>query len=165
MKKIKLIKPLLLLFAVLTFSMCDETGDIQFVVVDEFETNVQVTGLEGQTSYTINTNDVDVSDLLDNANSFVAADVEAVTLQLMNYSRTAIAGNISVKAGTFTLFNQQVALSSTPQTITIPASASNILSMITSGTFSSTITGTASEPIADNNFDIKMTFKIKATVE
>lgn len=165
MKKIKFLKPILLLVAVLLFSNCEENGEIQFIVVDEFETSVSVIGLEGQTSYSINSDNVNISDLLDNASAFVEADVESVTLQLMNYSGTAIAGNISVTAGQLPLFNQPVALSTTPQTVTIPAAASNILTLVTSGGFSSTITGTASEPIADNDFDIKMTFKIRATVE
>lgn len=165
MKKINFLKPILLLVAVFTFSMCEENGEIQFVVVDDFETTVTVSGLEGQTSYTINSNNVNTSDLLDNASSFVAADVESVTLQLVDYSGGSISGAISVSAGQIPLFNQPVALSSTPQTVSIDPSAGGILTLVTSGGFPVTITGTASEPIADNDFDIKMSFKIKATVQ
>lgn len=165
MKKINLLKPLLLLFAVFTFSMCEEAGDIQFVIADDFDTTVAINGLKGETSYAFNTNDIDVNDLLENASEFLTADVESVTLALENYSGAAISGNISVMAGPIPLLSENVALSSTPVAVEIPANASNILSILSSGLFTATISGATSAPIADDNFNIKMTFRIKATVE
>ncbi|WP_439127618.1 hypothetical protein [Polaribacter sp.] len=165
MKKIKLIKPLLLLFAVFTFSMCDETGDIQFEVKNSFETTATVAGLEGQSTFTIDST-ADISDLLDNATTFVDANIESVILQLEDYSGSDFAGNISIAVGPVPFLNQSVSLSSTPtDPIIIPENAARILYIISSGSFPFTITGSTTNPIEDNNFKIKMTFKIKAIVE
>ena len=45
MKKVNLMKTVILLFAVLAFSNCEENGAIQFVVVDEFSTSVNIKGI------------------------------------------------------------------------------------------------------------------------
>lgn len=164
MKKIKLKQSILLLFTVFTFSMCEENGPIQFIIVDEFPTSVSVLGLEGQSSISINSSS-DISDLLDNASSFVEADVESVTLALENYSGTSINGTIQVLASSMSLLNESLTLSTTPTTVAIPANASNILTLITSGSFPITLKGNLTSPLADNDFSIKLTFKVKAKVE
>lgn len=161
MKKMKLMKVAILFLTILAFSNCEEDGAIQFIVVDDFGTSVSVKGLEGKTAFTISSS-TNVSDLLDNANTFVAADVESVTLELVDYSGTSINGTISVSPG---LATTPASLSSTPITIPIPANSSAILSLISSGNFPVTIVGNATAPIEDNDFSIKMTFRIKATVE
>ena len=45
MKKFKLMKTVMLLFAILALSSCEEDGPIQFIVVDEFETDAKIVNL------------------------------------------------------------------------------------------------------------------------
>lgn len=166
MKKIKQLKPILLLVAVLTFSMCEENGPIQFAVADDFETTVDVEGLIGLKDFTIESSDIDVSDLLDNADNFVDADVESVTLTLLEYSGESITGDFAVfLAGKELLNVVGQTLSATPLVISIPVASKDILSLISSGKFSSKMTGSAEEAITDENFKLNLKFKIKATVE
>ena len=164
MKKMNLLKSILVLFVAFTFSMCEESGEIQFVVEDDFPNEIAVNGLEGETSYTIS-DSADISELLDGAAKFVEADIKTVTLQLKDYSGSAINGNVRVKTGSLTLFDQAVNLTSTPTVITVPENASDILSAINSGTIAISLEGEASAPIEDNSFIIIVTVKVRGTVE
>ena len=75
MKKIKLLKAAVLLFTIFAFINCEDNGEIQFIVVDEFESNATVSGLMGLSTIDVDQS-MDVSDLLDNADAFIEADVE-----------------------------------------------------------------------------------------
>lgn len=163
MKKIKLI---LLLLVAITFSNCEEDGQIQFIIVDEFETNANVSGFQGLSSFTIN--DVtDLSDLLDNASEFVEADVESVIVTLNDYNGASIAGGFNLSIGGSPIFSESLALvNGIPSSaIEIPAVSSDILTSITSGQVQFNFSGTTVSPIADNNFTLNLKFKIKATVQ
>lgn len=165
MKKINFIKSVILLFAVFTFSNCEENGDVQFIIIDDFPASVNLTGLVAQSSFTTN-GSADISDLIEGASSYIEADVESVTIELDdNYSGTSIVGTITVSAGSFTLLNQSLTLTKDPIVVDIPANASNILSVITSGTMPVTVTGNATTLLGDDDFNINLSFKIKAKVE
>lgn len=164
MKKINFTKTLILLLTVFAFSMCEENGPIQFLLVDEFSTSVPVRGLQGQSSLSLSSS-TDISQLLDNASSFLEADVESVFIEIENYSDNSINGNIEVLAGSISLLNETLTLSSSPKEVKIPSSASNILSIISSSQFPVKLNGSLSTPIADNDFSIKLTFKVRAKVQ
>lgn len=163
----KLFKAVLLLFTVFTLSNCEEDGEIQFIVVDDFETNATVSGLSGLSSIEINQS-MDVSDLLDNASEFVEADVESVIITLQNYSDSSIEGTFNLAIGGAPLINQILVLTTGVATdpIAIPANAQSILSSITSGNdVQVNLTGTTTAPIADDSFTLNLKFKIKAKVQ
>ena len=167
MKKIKLIKTvLLLLFVAFAFSNCEEDGAIQFVVVDDFETNASVSGLEGLSSIDI-TRDINISDLLDNVSTFVEADVESVIITLNDYDGDSIEGNFSCSIGGISLFNQALELipGTATNPIAIPSSVSSILSSIESGNVQVQLTGSTNSPIADDDFSLNLKIKVKAKVE
>jgi hypothetical protein len=164
MKNLKLMKIVVMLFAVFAFSNCEDGDPVQFIVVDEFPTPISVDGLQGQTAYSV-TNTADISSLLDNAASFVAADIEKVSLVLSEYDGGSIEGTIKITVGDQVLFNESKTLSSTAVTLDIPANASDILNDINSGTMSITMEGTTIEPIADNAFIITVTPTVRGTVE
>lgn len=171
MKKIKVLKPALLLFTVLTFSMCKESEPTQFEVVKDFETSVVIQGLNGQSSYSEEIY-INVSDLLNNATNFVTTDIESITIKLEDdYSGPPIKGTIKVSIGSNSLFNKKLTLSSIPTNpIEISSDVSDIFSAISSGDSPSlpvTITIDSESPIEDedNNFSVKFTFEIKAIVE
>jgi hypothetical protein len=163
MKNLKLMKIVVVLFAVFAFSNCEESGDpVQFVVVDEIPTSIAVTGLEGKSAYSV-TNTADISSLLDNAAVFVEAKIETVSLKLSEYNGTSIEGNIKITVGGNVIFNESKTLSSTAVTLTIPESASDILSDINSGTVTLSMEGSTTEPISDNDFVIIVTPTVRAT--
>lgn len=165
MKKINLNKTVILLFAVFALSNCEENGPIQFIVIDDFSTTIPIKGLAGESSYSIESS-TNISELLDNADTFVEADVESVTLELMDdFSGNSIDGNLSVSAGLIPFLNEDLSLTKSPSLIIIPDNVSNILTLITSGAFPISITGNTSSPLGDDDFTIKLTFKIKAKVE
>ena len=166
MKKTKLFKTLLILFVAFSFSNCEEDGAIQFAIVDDFETKATVSGLAGLSTIDIDQS-MDVSDLLDNASTFVEADVESVIVTLEDYSGNAIEGTFDLKIGSSQLFNQTLVLTANQPTapIEIPANSSDILSSITSGIVQVDLSGSTTNPIADNNFTLNLKFKIKAVVE
>jgi hypothetical protein len=166
MKKNKLIKTVLLLFVAFVFSNCEEDGAIQFVIVDDFETNASVSGLEGFSSIDI-TRDINISDLLDNVSTFVEADVESVVITLNDYDGDSIEGNFSCSVGGISLFNQAIELIPGVATnpIAIPSSVSSILSSITSGIVQVQLTGSTNSPIADDDFSLNLKIKVKAKVE
>lgn len=167
MKKPKFLKLTVLLFAILFLSNCEEEGQIQFAVVDEFETNAIVSGLQGLTTFTI-TNSTDISDLLDGVDRFIDADVEKVTLTLVNGTHSAgtFGGTFTVKANGSEIISFAGQLNEgVPVEVDVPANASDILSIIQGGNFPFEFNGTVINPIADDNFTINLKFKIKATVE
>lgn len=166
MKKIKIIQTLLVLFVAFTFSNCEEDGEIQFIVVDEFETNASVTGFAGVSTFNIN-EETDISDLLDNASEFVEADVESVIVTLNDYNDTSISGTFNLSISGATLFSESLTLTAgvPSASIEIPAASSDILTAITSGVVNFDFSGTADQPIADNDFTLNLKFKIRATVQ
>ncbi|MEN8775436.1 MAG: hypothetical protein ABF263_04770 [Polaribacter sp.] len=166
MKKINTLKSLLLLITVLTFSMCEDSEKIQFVVKDSFDNiePIEVKGLKGQTSYTLSTT-ADISELLDNASSFVKAEVESIAISLVDYSGNSIEGNIKISSGSLTFLDQNVSISETPSALTIPSGVINILSILKTGVFPVTIEGVVNPAIADNDFELRLTFVVKAVVE
>jgi hypothetical protein len=163
MKEFKLMKIVFLLFTVFLLSNCENNDAVEFVVIDDFPTEIDVIGLEGLTSYRIE-DTADISDLLNNASTFIEADVEAVALALKNYPGSAITGALKVTTGGTILFEQQVTLTSTETIIEIPASASNILGDINAGTISVILEGTTTAPIESNAFVIVVTPTIRSTV-
>ncbi|PQJ79324.1 hypothetical protein [Polaribacter porphyrae] len=167
MKKIKFFQFATILFLALTFSNCEEDGAIQFIVVDEFETNASVQGLMGLSSITVNQK-MNISDLLDNASTFVEADVESVVVTLQDYSGNSISGTFNLTVGSANLLtNESLSLTvGVPSSeITIPSTNSDILSSINSGEVQVNFTGATAAAIADNDFTLNMKFKIKAKVE
>lgn len=166
MKKMKLFKAVLLLFTVFTLTNCEENGEIQFIVVDDFETNASVTGLINASTIEINQS-MDVSELLDNAAEFVEADVESVIITLQDYSDPSIEGSFNLAIGGSTLINQSLTLTSgvASAAIAIPSDASDILSSITAGSVQVNLSGSTTAPIADNDFTLNLVFKIKAKVQ
>jgi predicted small lipoprotein YifL len=164
MKKLKLMKSVVVLFAVFALSSCEENGPIQFIVADDFTTTVSMNGLEGQTTYTTNST-TDISELLDGASKFVEADIESISIMLEDYSGTSLNGTVQIKAGTLTIVDQAVNLTSSATLINVPSDSGDILTLISSGNLPITVTGTATAPIEDNSFSIKATVNIRATVE
>jgi len=166
MKKIKLVKALTILFLAFTISSCEEDGEIQFQIVDDFPTSARVTGLQNATTISVS-NTTDISDLLENASTFVEADVEKVTVTLADdYSGSSISGTFDLKLGSVSLINQTLTLTKgSGVTIDIPASASNILTLISSGAFPFTLDATLNNPAGDDDFTLDLLFQIKATVE
>ena len=99
MKKIKLFKSIIMLFAVFTLSNCEENGEIQFIVVDDFESTAKVTGLNTTTSFTTSSS-TNISDLLDGASTFVEANIEKVTFTLQDdYSGDSVSGTFQITVG------------------------------------------------------------------
>jgi hypothetical protein len=165
MKEFKLMKTVFLLFTVFLLSNCENNDAVEFVVIDDFPTEIDVIGLEGLTSYRIEEENVDISDLLNNATTFIEADVEAVGLALKNYPESStITGSLKVTTGGTILFEQQVTLSSEETIVQIPASASNILDDINAGEISVILEGTTTAPIESNAFVIVVTPTIRSTV-
>lgn len=165
MKKINTLKSLLLLITVLTFSMCEDSEKIQFVVKDSFDIEpIEIEGLKGQISYNLSTT-ADISELLDNASSFVKAEVESIAISLVDYSGNSIEGNIKISSGSLTFLDQNVSISETPSALTIPSGVINILSILKTGVFPVTIEGVVNPAIADNDFELRLTFVVKAVVE
>ena len=165
MKKVNLMKTVILLFAVLAFSNCEENGAIQFVVVDEFLTSVNITGLAAESSFTENSS-TNIADLLAGLATFVEADIESVTLSLQDdFEGTSINGNMNVTVGSIVLFDQDVTLTK-GGSLVIQLPASNILSIISANVIPVSVTGTSTSGIlGDDDFTIDVLFKIRATVE
>lgn len=163
MKNFKLVKTAIILFAVFAFSNCEDGEPIQFIVVDEVPTEISVQGFEGLSEYSTSSV-ADLSDLLDSATTFIEADVEKITLALMDYSGTSIEGTITIIVGGIPLINEAVTLSSDPKTFTIPAGSSDILSSINSGLMTITMEGTTAAPIADNDFVIVVTPTVRGLI-
>ena len=160
-----LMKTLVLLFTVFTLSNCDEDGAIQTVIKTNTATTLSVTGLEGQTSYTIS-DSADISELLESTSNFLEAHIKSLALRSEASSGTSIDGTITVQVGGNVLFSSQtVNLTSTDSVIQVPASASDIVSLINSGSFSISLTGTTSAPIEDNDFKLVVTPAITGTFE
>lgn len=166
MRKFNLMKTVVLFITILAFSNCEENGPIQFIVADDFETSVVINNLGDQSSFTISSS-TDISDLLDNADSFVETNIESVIAELGDdYSGTSINGTLKVSSGSVTFLDQSINLTKNPSVpIVIPSNSSDILSLISSGTFPISVSGTTTEPLGDNNFTLKLTFRVKATVE
>lgn len=165
MKKIKLLKAMLFLFVAVSFTNCEEDGAIQFVVVDEFESNAVVTGLNTATSFETSSS-TDISELLENAGSFVEADIETVTFTLQDdFSGDAIVGDFNLSVGPLSISRTLTLSKGVPAVVEIPVAASNILSVINSGFFPYTVGADFTQSPADDNFTINLKFKVRATVE
>jgi hypothetical protein len=167
MKKFNLMRIGILLFALLAFSNCEENGAIQFVIVDEFTTSVNIKGLAAESSFTENSS-TNIADLLEGAATFVEADIESVTLELQDdFDGTSINGNMNVTVGSIVLFDQDVTLTKGGSlVIQVPVNASNILSVISANAVPVSVTGTSTSGIlGDDDFTIDVLFKIRATVE
>lgn len=163
MKNFKLMKTAIVLFALLVFSNCEDGEPIQFIVVDEVPTEIAVQGFEGLSEYSTSSV-ADLSDLLDSATTFIEADVEKVTLSLMEYSEASITGTIKITVGGVDLINEDVTLSNTAVSFTIPPVNSDILGSINSGLMTITMEGTTATPIADNDFVILVTPTVRGII-
>jgi hypothetical protein len=151
----------------LAFSNCQENGAIQFVLVDEFATSVNIKGLAAESSFTENSS-INIADLLDGAATFIEADIESVTLELQDdFDGTSINGNMNVTVGSIVLFDQDITLTKGGSlVIQVPVTASNILSVISANAVPVSVTGTSTSGIlGDDDFTIDVLFKIRATVE
>ena len=159
-------KTVILFFAVFALSNCEEDGAIQFVIVDEFETNAKVTGLKGVTTFNV-TNTTDISDLLDWVDKFVDAEVEKVTLTLGDdHSTGVLAGTFVVKVGNKTLISFiGVLQKGQPKVIDVPSNAANILSVIQNKNLPFNFSAVLVNPGVDDDFTVNLKFKIKGTVE
>ena len=161
----KLFKAVLLLFTVLTLSNCEEDGEIQFIVVDEFESDAVVTGLNTATAFETSSS-TNISDLLDSASEFVEAEIEKVTLTLQDdYSGTAISGDFEITVGPINIMQTLTLTKGVGTEIVLPADASSILSVINSGVFPYVIKADFTSSPADDNFTINLKFKVKAKVQ
>ena len=165
MKNFKLVKTVILLFAVLAFSNCEENGAIQFVVKDSFPTPLAVVGLKGQSSYA-NEDSADISGLLDSGTAFVEANIESVTLKLENYDGAPITGSMKLTANGIVLLDEDVTLTSLDSDpIAIPENLGGILDALNSGTLTISIEGSTEQPIEDDDFIIVITPMVTGTVE
>jgi hypothetical protein len=167
MKKFNLMKTGISLFALLAFSNCQEDGAIQFTLVDEFTTSVNIKGLAAESSFTENSS-INIADLLDGVTTFAEVDIESVTLELQDdFDGTSINGNMNVTVGSIVLFDQDVTLTKGGSiVIQVPVNASNILSVISANALPVSVTGTSTSGIlGDDDFTIDVMFKIRATVE
>lgn len=165
MKKIKLMKTVLLLCAIFAFSNCEEDGEIQFIVVDEFESNAVVTGLNTATAFETSSS-TNISELLDSASEFVEAEIEKVTLTLQDdYSGNAISGDFDLTVGPINIKQTLTLTKGQGVEVIIPSNASSILSVINSGVFPYVIKADFTSTPADNSFTINLKFKVKATVQ
>ena len=165
MKNFKLVKTVILLFAVLAFSNCEENGAIQFVVKDSFPTPIAVLGLKGQSFYS-KEGTADISGLLDNRTAFVEANIESVLLKLENYDGTSIIGSIKLTANEIVLLDEDVILTSLDSDpIAIPENLGGILDALNSGTLTISIEGSTEQPIEDDDFIIVITPMVIGTVE
>lgn len=161
----KLMKAIVLLFAVFALSNCEEDGEIQFIVVDEFESNAVVTGLNTATAFETSST-TNISDLLENASEFIEAEIEKVTLTLQDdYSGDAVTGDFDITVGPINLKQTLTLTKGEGVEVVVPASASSILSVINSGVFPYVIKADFTSSPGDDNFTINLKFKIKATVE
>lgn len=164
MKKIKLLNAVLILFTAFTLTNCEEDGEIQFIVVDEFESNVLITGLNTTTSFETS-GTTDVSDLLDNVSEFVDAQIDDVTLTLQDdYSGDDISGTFKITIGTVVFEDSLTLTKGVATKLTLPAT-SDIVSVINSGSFTYTVNANFTEAPADESFTLNIKFEIKATVQ
>ena len=159
----KLVRLILLFFAVSAFNSCEDGEPIQFIVIDEIPTEIAVQGSEGLSIYSTSSV-VDLSDLLGSATKFIEADVEKITLSLKDYSGISIAGTIIIIVGGIQLINEDVTLSNSAVSFTIPSVNSDILNSINSGLMIITMEGTTSTPIADNDFVITVTPTVRGLI-
>jgi hypothetical protein len=165
MRNFKLVKTVILLFAVLAFSKCEENGAIQFVVKDSFPTPVAVVGLMGQSSYS-KEDSVDISGLLDSGAAFIEANIDSVTLKLENYDGSPIIGSMKLTANGIVLLDEDVTLTSfDSDPIAIPEGLGGILDAINLGTLIISIEGITEQPIEDDDFIIVITPRVTGTVE
>lgn len=170
MKENKFIKTTIIaLFLAFTLTSCLEDGEVQFIVVDDFETNVSVSGLATSTTFSVD-NNTDISGLLDNATTFIEADVEKVTITLQDdYAGDALTGDFKLALGTLfgtIVIDQELTLAKgVGVEVEILDGASNILSLIEGGSFPFKFDGTFTSPTGDDNFTINLVFKVKATLE
>lgn len=167
MKKTKLTNFFIVLFLAFSLYNCEDSGEIQFSVIDDFQTTATVIGLQGSSQISIDET-MDVSDLLDLGSDFVAADVQSVIVTLNDdYDGSSIVGNFALSIGDSQLFEGSLDLAPGVATnpIEIPSNSSSILSSITSGQVQVGFTGSTNVPIADDNFTLNLKFQIKATVE
>ena len=151
----------------LAFSNCEEEGAIQFVVVDDFTTSLNIKGLAAESSFT-ESSSTNIAELLKGAATYVEADVESVTLELQDdFDGTSIVGNVVVTLGSFDVLNEEVTLTKGEGlVIQVPDNASDILSVISGNAFPVSITGTSTSGIlGDDDFTIDVLFKVRATVE
>jgi hypothetical protein len=163
MKKLKFMKMAMLFFIAITFTNCEENGDILFEVVDEVPSEITVQGFLGLSAFS-SSSTADLEDLLSRADTFIEADVEKVTVALKDYSGTSLTGTIKIKVGTIEMINETTTLSAAPTTFIIPASASDILAIVNSGTMTITLEGATTAPIADNDFKIVVTPTVRGTI-
>lgn len=165
MKKINFMKAVILLFSVIVLSNCEQNGPIQFIVIDDFSATASIKGLAEESSYSSDST-IDISELLDDVGVFLEADIESVTLELTDdFSGDSIDGNVSVSVGGVPIKNEYLSLTKSPSLIIIPSNVSDILTSIDSASFPVTITGDTLSPLGDDDFTIKLTFKVKVKVE
>ena len=164
MKKLFFFKTMVLLLAIVTFSNCEENGALQFVVADDFEISVRITGLDASSSYSTS-GTVNISDLLDNADVFVDSNIEEISLTLQDdYSGTSISGSFQIQIGTIDVTETLTLSKGQEVEVNVP-DASSILSLLTSGSFPYNFNVNLSSPVADDDFTINVKYRVKATVE
>jgi hypothetical protein len=85
-------------------------------------------------------------------------------LSLKEYSEASITGTIKITVGGVDLINEDVTLSNTAVSFTIPPVNSDILGSINSGLMTITMEGTTATPIADNDFVILVTPTVRGII-
>tara|TARA_B110000240_G_scaffold185306_1_gene220786 strand:- start:143 stop:733 length:591 start_codon:yes stop_codon:yes gene_type:complete len=169
MTKLNFMKSVILLFAVLAFSGCEENGPIQFIAVDEFEITLPISGAQNELSFDYTSpaeSSIDISELLGEASSFVELYVEELTVTLEDYSGNKIALDLEVSAlGLPFDYNHSLELTSGIATSIDLKNTLDLLLFLSSTSIPVTVKGESSGILADDNFTLKLKLKIKGIVE
>lgn len=167
MKKINLLKPILLLFAVFALSMCDENTPIEFIVADDFEKDVNIVGLGVQNTFSYSDR-VDISELIANKDAFKDTEILEVTLTLKeDYDSASINLDVDLSVGAgvgVDLINENVILNKGVPKEFILSNPVDILSLVDGNNmfdYDVTVNSNSTTPL-DNDFTVNVSFKVKA---
>jgi hypothetical protein len=169
MTKLNFMKSVILLFAVLAFSGCEENGPIQFIAVDEFEITLPIKGAQNELSFDYTSpaeSSIDISELLGEASSFVELYVEELTVTLEDYSGNKIALDLKVFIDTLPFdYNHSLELTSGIATSIDLKNTLDLLTLISKTSIPITVEGKSSGILADDDFKLNLKLKIKGIVE
>lgn len=165
MKKSKILQLTLLFLTVFAFSSCEDLESLNLDVKGNVDSTLPIIGLEGATSFS-KQGETNFALLLQGTkSSFVKANIQSVTITLEDYAGSAIDVTLKVLAGEKILFDKEVSLSKNPTFVGIPDNAQNVLALIESGSLPITVSGVSAKPIDDNDFKMKLSFNVAATIK
>lgn len=161
---------------VLTFTTvamsCDD-DPIQFVINDDFESEINISGSMGQSSFS-QSGTLDISNLIDEAGEvFVNFTIVSVEATLENYDdggNNTLSGNMACNV-TSPLTAQLFVTQSLTNNVATNVSLANIdfnsyINELTNNpSIAYSVAGTTSSPIADDNFSIKLKFELQGTIQ